>query len=234
MIENRIHLDTSTMAERDAEGFKKTAIHESGHATFQRLLITGEGWTEEANKATAAPDPRALDADGQRFYAAWLVLRARPQYFFVTDLPGGRAEATGPGRQGYLAGQFTEFCADSFMHIALKKDELEAHVEGLPDTEPAVKSAWETALSVLKKHEPGILGRHPRPDEAKVQARAYELYQRRGGGHRSREETEANYYDALREVETEERAHQIWKLRGGDPVANYYLAERQIAQGRRS
>lgn len=69
-----------------------------------------------------------------------------------------------------------------------------------------------------------------RPDEAKVRARAYELYQRGGGGVRSREEDEANYYEALRQVEIEERAYAIAQQRGGaDPVANYYDAERDIA-----
>ena len=36
----------------------------------------------------------------------------------------------------------------------------------------------------------------------------------------------------LRQVGIEERAFLIWKLRRGDPVTNYYLAERQIAEER--
>jgi hypothetical protein len=71
-----------------------------------------------------------------------------------------------------------------------------------------------------------------RPDEAKIRARAYELYERSGGGVRSREEDERYYFEAQRQVEIEERAHRIWELRGGDPVANYYDAERQIAEQR--
>jgi hypothetical protein len=68
-----------------------------------------------------------------------------------------------------------------------------------------------------------------RPDEAKIRARAYELWERRGGGVRSREEDEANYFEALRQVEIEERAHAIAQQRSGhDPVANYYEAERQF------
>ena len=72
-----------------------------------------------------------------------------------------------------------------------------------------------------------------RPDEAKIRARAYELYERNGGGVRTREQDEANYFEALRQVEIEERAHRIWRERGGDAVANYYEAERQIAEERR-
>ena len=68
-----------------------------------------------------------------------------------------------------------------------------------------------------------------RPDEAKIRARAYQLWERSGGGVRSREEDEANYFEALRQVEIEERAHAIWQQRGGDPVANYYEAEQDAA-----
>jgi hypothetical protein len=73
-----------------------------------------------------------------------------------------------------------------------------------------------------------------RPDEAKVRARAHELWERSGGGVRSHEEDEANYFEALRQVEIEERAHALVGQRGGhDPVANYYEAERQIAEERK-
>jgi hypothetical protein len=68
-----------------------------------------------------------------------------------------------------------------------------------------------------------------RPDEAKIRARAHELWERRGGGVRSRHEDEAVYFEALRQVEIEERAHVLAQRRGGhDPVANYYEAERQL------
>jgi hypothetical protein len=73
-----------------------------------------------------------------------------------------------------------------------------------------------------------------RPDEAKIRTRAYHLWERSGGGLRSREEDEARYYEALRQVEIEERAYAIAQQRSGhDPVANYYEAERQIAEERR-
>jgi hypothetical protein len=159
VIKDRIHIDPSTLAETSPEGLKRTAVHEAGHGSFQRMLITGEGWTDAANTALEQPAERALDADGRRLYDAWRVLRQRPEFFFVVQMPGGRSESSGEGRQKYLAGQFTEFCADSFMHMALKKNELVAHVAGLPDTEPAVKSAWQTALSILTQYEPQILGR---------------------------------------------------------------------------
>jgi hypothetical protein len=123
------------------------------------MLITGEKWTEDANTGKEDPHSRALDADGRRFYAAWQVLRRQPEFFFVVDMPGSMPAARGAGRQDYLAGQFTEFCADSFMHLALKKAALETHVRDLPETEGAVKAAWQTALSVLLKYEELILGR---------------------------------------------------------------------------
>jgi Protein of unknown function (DUF2934) len=72
-----------------------------------------------------------------------------------------------------------------------------------------------------------------RPDEAKIRARAYQLWERSGGGVRTRGQDEANYFEALRQVEIEERAHRIWQQRGGDSVANYYEAERQIAEERK-
>jgi hypothetical protein len=159
VIGERIHMGSWIVGMGDPKGFKKLAIHESGHATFQRMLITGEGWTDAANRGNEAPDERALDADGRRFYDAWSVLRKQPEFFFIVDVPGSGPEAKGDGRAGYLAGQFTEFCADSFMHMALKKDDLADHVDSLPDTEVAVKRAWQDALSILRKYEPQILGR---------------------------------------------------------------------------
>jgi hypothetical protein len=159
VIKERIHIHSDILGMGDPEGFKKMAIHEAGHATFQRILITGEGWTDAANRGDEPPAERSLEPDGRTFYEAWRVLRRQPRFFFVTDMPGGRPEATGMGRKNYLAEQFQEFCADSFMHMALRKDQLEAHVKRLPFTAGAdVKSAWRSALSILLKYEPQILG----------------------------------------------------------------------------
>lgn len=156
VIDERIHIANSVLTAK--KGFTKMAIHEAGHATFQRMLITGEKWTDEANYGNEPPDDKALAADGRKFYEAWQVLRSKPQYFYVTDMPGTEAAATGAGRQNYLAAQFTEFCADSFMHMALKKHALLAHVAKLPDTEADVQAAWRSALSVLLKYEDRMLG----------------------------------------------------------------------------
>lgn len=77
-----------------------------------------------------------------------------------------------------------------------------------------------------------VLARWP-PNEEKVRIRAHELWQRRGGGHTSQEDADANYYEAQRQIAIEERAHQLSEERGGgDMVANYYDAEREIAAGR--
>jgi len=104
------------------------------------------------------PDPRAMDADGRAFYDAWSVIRQQPQYFFITDMPGGAAASSGAGRGAYLASQFTEFCAESFMHMALEKPALQQHVAALPDTVPDIRNAWAMAMQVLNKYEPLMLG----------------------------------------------------------------------------
>jgi hypothetical protein len=72
-------------------------------------------------------------------------------------MPGNAAESRGAGRGGYLAKQFTEFCAESFMHLALKKAALLDHVTKIPDEEADVKAAWQSALGVLLKYESQLL-----------------------------------------------------------------------------
>lgn len=169
VIKDRIHIEDWVLKERD-EGFMRMAVHEAGHATFQRMLITGENWTEDANRAKEQPDERSLVADGKAFYDAWSVLRRRPEFFFITDMPGNDPAAKGAGRGTYLAEQFTEFCAESFMHMALKKTALTAHVDRLPDEEPEVKAAWQSALAVLARNERKILGRDNAGGAAQITA----------------------------------------------------------------
>jgi hypothetical protein len=71
------------------------------------------------------------------------------------------------------------------------------------------------------------------PNRQKVEARANEIWQRRGGGVTSAEQAQANYFEAQRQIEIEERAHGLAQARGGgDDVANYYEAERAIAAER--
>jgi hypothetical protein len=155
VIEDRIHIADSVLAQK---GFMRMVVHEAGHATFQRLLLTGEKWTDAANHGTEQPHAAALTATGHKFYEAWKVLRDRPEFFFIVDMPGTATASRGVGRRAYLAEQFTEFCADSFMHFALKEAKLRDHVDRLPDTEVAVKEAWQHALSVLVLYEDHILG----------------------------------------------------------------------------
>jgi len=155
VIEDRIHIADSVLAQK---GFMRMVIHEAGHATFQRLLLTGKKWTDAANRGTEPPHAAALTATGHKFYKAWKVLRDRPEFFFIVDMPGSATASRGDGRRAYLAEQFTEFCADSFMHFALKEAQLRDHVDRLPDTEVAVQEAWQQALSVLELYEAHILG----------------------------------------------------------------------------
>jgi hypothetical protein len=157
VIDDRIHIEQWLLGE-GGQGFLRMAVHEAGHATFQRMLLTGINWSVEADYGNQAPDDNALEADGQTFYQAWQVIRQKPQFFFVVDMPGDASEATGAGRQGYLARKFSEFCADSFMHLALKKADLQAHVQNLPGSETDVRKAWHNALAVLLKYEGQILG----------------------------------------------------------------------------
>lgn len=158
VIQDRIHIEDWVLSEK-GEGFMRMVVHEAGHATFQRMLLTGQNWSDEADRGEKAPDDKALEADGKQFYEAWQVIRAKPQYFFITDMPGGAAEATGAGRGNYLAGKFSEFCAESFMHLALMKAQLQRHVRTLPRNEGAVLAAWQSALGVLLRNESKILGR---------------------------------------------------------------------------
>ncbi len=155
VMDEAIHLRSWVLNERL---FMRMAVHEAGHATFQRMLLKGEAWSDDANRGKAVPDPRAMDADGRAFYDAWSVIRQQPQYFFLTDMPGGAAASTRAGRGSYLAGQFTEFCAESFMHMAIEKPGLQQHVATLPDTAPDIRAAWATAMQVLNKYEPLMLG----------------------------------------------------------------------------
>jgi hypothetical protein len=73
-----------------------------------------------------------------------------------------------------------------------------------------------------------VLARWP-PDEQKVQVRAHQIWERKGGGQTSPADAERNYYDAQREIAIEERAYQLSQQPGGgDPVKNWLAAEQEI------
>jgi len=163
VLDERIQIATWALLET---GFTRMAVHEVGHATFQRMLLTGEKWTEAANKGQENPDERALEADGLNFYNAWRVLSRHPRYFFITDMPGDSEQAKGEGRRKYLAENFNEFCADSFMHFALNREELIQHVENLQATEGGVKQAWRIARDILVRYEDRMLGKEAAGKEA--------------------------------------------------------------------
>jgi Protein of unknown function (DUF2934) len=77
-----------------------------------------------------------------------------------------------------------------------------------------------------------VLARWP-PDEQKVRERAHAIWLRRGGGPGSTADADADYFEAQRQIEIEERAYRLAQDRGGgDPVANYYDAEHAYAAER--
>ena len=141
------------------KGFTRMVVHEAGHATFQRLFITGEEWTEAANIGKEKPSEKALTADGMKFYNAWMEIREHPELFYITEMPGDSSASKKEGRGKYLAGQFTEFCAESFMHLALEKAKLKIHVETLSKEKTTVKKAWNDVVEILTKYEGQLLGK---------------------------------------------------------------------------
>lgn len=141
------------------EGFTRMVVHEAGHATFQRIFLTGEEWTEAANYGKEKPTEKALSADGMKFYNAWMEIREHPELFYITEMPGDSPASKKGGRGKYLAGQFTEFCAESFMHLALEKAKLKSHIETLPKEEATVKKAWDDVIEILAKYEGQLLGK---------------------------------------------------------------------------
>jgi hypothetical protein len=152
VINNVIHIHTSAMTE-PWEKFARLVVHEMGHATFQRALVRGEGLSDAANEGSAKPDEKALVEDGKLFYEAWQIIRQKPQYFYLTEMPDYGPKSKGKERQEYLRDKFTEFCAESFMHLGLHKEELQEHIGRIPPEAGNVKQAWQSAMRVLLKYE---------------------------------------------------------------------------------
>jgi len=156
MNDNKIHISDKIMNLSQVY-FMRTVVHEMGHGSLQNLLFA---------KKPGSDQLEARNQDGRDFNDAWTTL-AKPEnqkYFFTTDLDdprGGAAPATyGVGRQAYLAKDVNEFTAESFMHMAIERNGLNAHVTALlkDDRVPAeVKDAWKKAKGVLDRYQDVLL-----------------------------------------------------------------------------
>ena len=162
---NEIHLEGRVGFEPRAH-FLRTLVHEMGHATFQQSLIRSP-LARETSKAQVAEgaiadEERAkLSSDGQALYRAWRVLRGEGGRQLhgvdVLDEGGFRAD----DRRTYQAATFEEFCAESFMHMAVEEESLRAHIEKLrrqPDTPADVMAAWDCVWSILQQYKGVIQG----------------------------------------------------------------------------
>ena len=170
LINNVIHLGDNVLA-LPARQFMRTAVHETGHAVFQRMLVDMSQWDDETDAGAKAPVDDALEVDGERFYAAWKVLRQPPKatdeqgrpidHLLITKVSVDRAEGYGEGRRNYIAGKFREFCAESFMHVALEREKLDRFIESLrnqPTMPTEIVRAWEVVMDILDRYDRLIIG----------------------------------------------------------------------------
>ncbi|MFL5909960.1 MAG: hypothetical protein ACJ768_05255 [Gaiellaceae bacterium] len=101
---------------------------------------------------------KGLGQDARKLYEAWGILRARNgEHLLGVDLGTGRNQAQ---RRDYQAKTFSEFCAESFMHVATR--EIQAHYQHITTDQsvpPEARRAWETAIKILDSHvRDSILG----------------------------------------------------------------------------
>lgn len=215
----RVEIGSSVAGESNALYFLRTVIHETGHATFQQMLVRAELSTETVNgtimvklaeyeekvrslewqlkkglssavgnydwvsdkeaelKAAQAERDRlsnnlrvdtvSLTEDGTAFYEAWKILRREEgRYMLGLALSdeGSQSAKSPKGRQRYMAGSFNEFCAESFMYMALSKGALYRHYRRRrddPNVPGDVKQALATAFRILEKYETRILDTLP-------------------------------------------------------------------------
>jgi len=155
--------------------FMRLLLHEIGHAIFQRMLFKDPQvkLAQSASKDAAAQDLQdtfdrrtdPLTADGKDLYGAWMVLRANGGYhMFAVDIADIGNVAS---RQAYQAATFEEFCAESFMHLALEQTALRQHIQNIASgTAPQnVKAAWATVERILLKYKDLILELPPPPTQ---------------------------------------------------------------------
>jgi hypothetical protein len=202
-----VHMDA--LDDVSPESYVRLLLHESGHATLQRLLMPEDRMPNKKNldsfwdkgtgndlrteraqlqqavaDGTLRPDDPGLLArtaqidqqfatedpdngwdrlsdDTKELYNAWVVLRRnRGQYMLGIDLGGTLDEQQ---RQDYQAGYFSEFVAESFMHVATGDiDDHLADIRADPSVPQDVKAAWEVAAAVLGRNAARtILARDP-------------------------------------------------------------------------
>jgi hypothetical protein len=104
-----------------------------------------------------------MSADAKELYRAWQTLRVNNgEKMIGVDLgrkPNKKGEEMNPAqRRAYQAGEFSEFCAESFMHLAM--GDLDTHdttIQTRPDVSDDVKQAWTTTRRVLHKYGDPIL-----------------------------------------------------------------------------
>jgi hypothetical protein len=105
-----------------------------------------------------------MSDDAKELYRAWYKLREnKGEYMIGLDLgrkPNKKGTAMDPAqRQEYQAGGFSEFCAESFMHLAMGDlDRYEATIRTRNDVPPEVKQAWATTRRILHNYGDPILG----------------------------------------------------------------------------
>ncbi len=96
--------------------------------------------------------------DGKVFYDAWEILRQNNgQHLLGVDLG---SVATAASRKTYQADTFEEFCAESFMHLAVEGTQLQQHIAAIdadPGIAPAIKQAWHQIEQILEKYKYIIL-----------------------------------------------------------------------------
>lgn len=117
-------------------------------------LLSQQASLEELLKKEEAK----FTVDGKTFYEAWAVLRANQgEHMLGVDM--GKVD-TAQNRKDYQAKTFTEFCAESFMHVVKEPEKLTAHVQNLeanPLTPPEVIRAWTDVFGILIKYRDLIL-----------------------------------------------------------------------------
>jgi hypothetical protein len=141
------------------EHFMRVLLHEIGHGTFQQELLLAP-LEELTNKGKvdgsllSQTEKGKFSADGMLMFRAWEILRQNGgQYMFGASMGAGYDAQS---RQAYQAATFTEFCAESFMHMAVEVSALIAHTTALrqdPNTPPEVIGAWANVFGVLLKYK---------------------------------------------------------------------------------
>ena len=217
--DKRIEIGSSVAGESNELYFLRTVIHETGHATFQQMLVRAELSTETVNGTIMARlaeyeekvrslewqlkkglsstvgnydwvsakeeelaiakaerdrlsnnlhmDTESLTEDGTAFYEAWKILqREDGRYMLGLALSDESGDSTKSpaGRQQYMARSFNEFCAESFMYMALHKGSLYRHYRRRrddPNVPDDVKQALATTFRILEKYETRILDTQP-------------------------------------------------------------------------